>query len=84
MGSRHQVAITPFSIQASLDNNADTSYTDKYQEHIACSYGYKVVCNDDRFSKPVQIYQGENEVYRFIVKMLQGVEYPKKNMKKTL
>lgn len=31
--------------------NSDVSYTDKYQTYIACSYGYKVVCANDRFSK---------------------------------
>ena len=30
-------------------------------------YGYKVVCcNDDEYSKPVQIYKGENDVYKLI------------------
>ena len=36
------------------------SYTDKYQKHTSCSYGYKVVCcYDDKYSKPVKIYRGE-------------------------
>ena len=26
-------------------------YTNKYQKHIACSYGCKLVCVDDKFSK---------------------------------
>ena len=28
------------------------SYTNKYQENVACNYGYKLVCIDDKFSKP--------------------------------
>ena len=32
--------------------NSEESYTNKYQKHIACSYGYKLVCVDDKFSKP--------------------------------
>ena len=32
--------------------NPEESYTKKYQKHIACSYGYKLVCVDDKFSKP--------------------------------
>ena len=24
-------------------------YTNKYQKHVACSYGYKLVCVDDKF-----------------------------------
>ena len=34
-----------------------------YQKHIACSYGYKLVCIGDKFSKPFKIYLGENVVY---------------------
>ena len=30
--------------------NYDKPYINKCQEHIACSYEYKVVCIDDRFS----------------------------------
>ena len=32
--------------------NPDESYTNKYQKYVACSYGYKLVCVDDKFSKP--------------------------------
>ena len=28
------------------------SYSNKYQKHIACNYGYKLVWVDDKFSKP--------------------------------
>ena len=28
------------------------SYTSKYQKHVACSYGYKLLCVDDEFSSP--------------------------------
>ena len=39
--------------------NNDKSYTDSYQKHKDCGYGYKVVCfSDDKYSKPVQIYRG--------------------------
>ena len=32
--------------------NPETSYANKYKKHIACSYGYKLVCVDEKFSKP--------------------------------
>ena len=32
--------------------NPEESDTNKYQKHIACSYGLKLVCVDDEFSKP--------------------------------
>ena len=38
-------------------------------------YGYKVVgCNDDEYSKPVQICKGENDVYKLIWKIQKYVE----------
>ena len=34
-----------------------------------CGYGHKVVCRyDDKYSKPVQIYRGENAVHKFMQK----------------
>ena len=32
--------------------NQNESYTKKYQKHVACSCGYKLVCVYDKFSKP--------------------------------
>ena len=44
-----------------------------------CGYGYKVVwCYDDKYSKPVQIYGGENAVHKFMEKVLEEVEWCKK------
>ena len=42
--------------------NPNKSYTNKYQKHVACSYGYKLVCVDDKFSKPFKSYLGEDAV----------------------
>ena len=39
------------------DRGKNTSYTEKYQDHISCNFAYKVVCIDDKFSKPVVIYR---------------------------
>ena len=36
------------------------------------------VINDDKYSKPVQIYRGENAVHKFMEKMLEEVEWCKK------
>ena len=33
-----------------------------YQSHIPCSFAYKVVCIDDKFSKPSVLYRGKNAV----------------------
>ena len=57
------------SIQVPEDNRKqilDESYKNKYQKHIACGYGYKLVQVDDKFSKPFKSYLGEDAVYNFI------------------
>ena len=59
------------------------SYTEAYQTHENCGYGYKVVCcYDDKYSKYTRIYRGENAVYKFMEKMLEEVEYCKAVIKK--
>lgn len=35
----------------SKEGKFDDSCSDKYQDHVACSYGYKLVYVDGRFSK---------------------------------
>ena len=61
----------------------DKSYTEVYQKHTDCGYGYKVVCcYDDKYTKPVQIYRGEKAVYKFMEAILGEVKYCKKVMKK--
>ena len=54
------------------------SYTEAYQTHEDCGYGYKVICcYDDKYSTYTRIYRGENAVYKFMEKMLEEVEYCK-------
>ena len=63
--------------------NNNKSYTEVYQKHTDCGYGYKVVCSyDDKYSKPITIYRGEKAVYKFMEAMLEEVKYCKKKMKK--
>ena len=68
-------------IQGCQPNN-EKSYTEAYQKHTDCGYGYKVVCYDDKYSKPVQIHRGENAVHQFMEAMLEEVKYCKKVIKK--
>ena len=59
------------------------SYTEAYQTHEDYGYGYKVVCRyDDKYSKDICIYRGENAVYKFEEKMLEEVKYYKAVIKK--
>ena len=63
--------------------NNNKSYTEAYQKHTDCGYGYKVVCcYDDQYTKPLQIYRGEKAVYKFMEAMLEEVKYCKKTMKR--
>ena len=55
--------------------NLEESYMNKYQTHIACSYGYKLVCVDDKLSKPFKTYLDEDAVYNFINSMIKESKY---------
>ena len=69
-------------IHGCLPNN-EKSYTEAYQKHTDCGYGYKVVCcYDDKYSKPVQIHRGENAVHKFMENMLEEVDWCKSIIKK--
>ena len=67
-----------------MEKDKDTrSYTEAYQTHEDCGYGYNVVCcYKKKYSKPIQTYRGENAVYKFMEKMLEEVEYCKVVVKK--
>ena len=67
-----------------MKKDKDTrSYTEAYQTHEDCGYGYKVICcYDDKYSKYTSIYRGESTVYKFMEKMLEEVEYCKAVIKK--
>jgi len=88
----------PFSIFADFEaltkkidtchQSNDKSYTDPYQEHQPCGYGYKVVCHGDRrYSKPFQYYRGggassEDVTKKFIENINREAESCKEVIKK--
>ena len=67
----------PFVIYADLESllhkltvtqklEVDQEQTEKLQKHVACSYGYKVVCcYNDSLSKPYKMYRGTDSVHKF-------------------
>ena len=57
-------------------------YAEKQLDHIPCSFAYKIVCINDRFSKPTIIYRGEKSAYELIKAILEEYKYCKKIMKK--
>ena len=54
----------------------------KYQDHNPCSFAYKRVCINERFTEPLVVFRGENAAYVFIKAILNEYEYCKKIMKK--
>ena len=77
----------PFKIYADFEcllknvdseiNNDCFSYNSKYQDHIPCSFAYKLVCIDDKLSKDVALYRGKNAVYKFIQSIFNEYSYCK-------
>ena len=55
------------------DKGENASYTEKYQDHIPCSFAYKVICVNDKFSKPAVLCRSENVVYKFIDELLKSI-----------
>ena len=77
----------PFTIYADFECNLgvesyEGSYTKKYQDHVPCSFAYKVVCIDDRLTKPIAVYRGQNAAYEFIKAILKEYKYCRKVMNK--
>ena len=78
----------PFKIYADFECNLKSvesyegSYSKKYQDHVPCSFAYKSICADDKFTKLIIVFRGENSAYKFIEVILKKLEYCKKEMKK--
>ena len=58
-----------------IKQNQEEPYRKKYQKHIACCKGYKLVCVDDTFSKAFKTRLEENAVYNFINNMIEESRY---------
>ena len=78
----------PFKVYADFGCNLKSvesyegSYSKKYQDHVPCSFAYKLVCVDDKFTKAIFVFRGKNAAYKFIEVILKEYEYCKKVMKK--
>ena len=59
-----------------LENNGKQNPESlKQTKRIACSYGYRLACVDDKFSIPFETYLQENAVYNFINSMIEENKY---------
>ena len=78
----------PFKIYSDFEcilkstESYESSCSKKYQDHIPCSFAYKLICVDERFNKPIVLYRSENAAYKFIEAILKEFEYCKKLKKK--
>ena len=77
-----------FKVYADFECNLESvksyedSYSKKYQDHILCSFAYKLICVNDKFTKPIFVFRDQNAAYQFIKAILKEHEYCKKVMKK--
>ena len=86
-----QIAVT-FNIYADFesllkklqinDRDKNTSHTEKYQDHVSCSFAYKSVCIVDKFSKPPVLCSGKIVVNRLIETIFEEYDYSKKVIRK--
>ena len=83
--NHHNSLPVPFGICADFEANTEKisgcqpsdekSYTEKYQKHTACGFGYKVVCHyDQKYSRDLVIYRGEDCIQKFIKCMFEEVK----------
>ena len=83
--NHHKTLPVPFGIYADFECTTEKisgcqpsdkkSYTEKYQKHTACSFGYKVVCHYDKsYSGDYFIYRGKDCIQRFIKYMFEEVK----------
>ena len=59
-------------------------YLNKYQKHVSCSCGYKLVYVDADVSKTFKSYWGKDVLYNFIISMVKESKYCNGVMKKKL
>ena len=73
-----------FKVYAEFESNLKSvencggSYSKKHQAHIPCSFAYKLVCVDNRLSKPIIVFRGENAAYEFNKAILKEYKFSKK------
>ena len=64
--------------------NLEEPYTNKYPKHIVCSYDYKLVCVDDKFSKDFKTYLEQDAEDNFTNNMVEESKYRSNVIKKNI
>ena len=74
--------LVPFKIYADFECNFkkvkcnEGSYTETYQGHIPCSFAYKIVCIDDKFTKPT--IEVRMQLMNLLKQLLKNINIAKK------
>ena len=74
----------PFKIYAGFECNwksvesFEDSYSKTYQDHIPCSFAYKFVCVDDKFTKPIVVFSSEKLLMNLLKQFLKSMDTVKK------
>ena len=68
--------------EANGKQNLEEFHTNKHQKHIVWSYGYKLLCVNDKFSKLFKTYLVDDAVYNFINSMIEESTYCSNVIKK--
>ena len=85
--NRFKQLAVPFKIYADFEcllkgvkssDKSNTSYTEKYQDHIPCSFVYNVVYVDNKFSKRVVLYRGKMQFIDSLKQSLKNIIIVKK------
>ena len=66
---------------ADIECSSSSSCTRKHQNHATCSFAYKAVCVDNKFSIKIVLYRGKDAVYEFVKSILNEYNYCGKVMK---
>ena len=78
----------PFNIYTKFESNLKSveifegSHSKKYEDHLSCSFAYKLICVNDKFTRPVVVFRDKNAAYKFIEAIHKKFEYCKKVRKK--
>ena len=77
----------PFKIYAGFECNLksvesfEDLYSKTYQDHIPCSFAYKFVCVDDKFTKPIVVFSSEKLLMNLLKQFLKSMDTVKSNGK---
>ena len=75
----HSKFFADFECNLKSVESYEGSYSKKYQGHILCRFAYKLVCVDDKFTKPIVVSRG---AYKFVKAILKEYGYCRKVMNK--